>query len=131
MSERKRERLLNRAFVNRLEEAPEFLSWLLSRTKFAGSPVRRVELPWEYRWYKCRTTGIESETDIFLVFEFHDSSSRFALHIENKSPGDTFRPNQPELYHSRAKDWINDPKRGNYQDYEAILIAPSDFYLKK
>lgn len=119
------ERLLDERFRSSLDEVPGFAEWILSKTKFAGVRAKLVNEPWKFQWYKCKNTGVESETDIFLIFRNLDTSERFALHIENKLANGKFLNGQPWLYHKRGTDWIT---RRNYQDFETVLIAPESFY---
>ena len=122
---RKTERVLDQLFHAKLEQSADFATWLLSRTKFSGARAKLVSAPWQFQWYRSPTTGVESETDIFLIFEAAADGSRFALHIENKLTASSFRPRQAELYAERARDWM---ERRNYHDYETILIAPQAFH---
>ena len=117
-----------RAFAEKLRISPEFVNWFLSKTKFKDAVATPVLVRSDNPWYQSPTTGRQSETDILAVFEYKDRLERFAVHIENKTSKDSFRPQQAELYHERAKDWLNIQKWGNYQDYEVILIAPQQFY---
>jgi hypothetical protein len=117
-----------RAFRLKLESSEAFRNWLLSKTGFAGAPVKLVLARSDNPWYESPATGVQSETDILLVFEYADRAERFALHIENKRLKDKFRPRQPELYQERANDWRNTSKWGNYDKFEVILIAPKQFY---
>ena len=119
-----------RAFAAKIQESPAFVDWLLGQTKFAGTAVRIALVRSDNPWYRSKSTGIESETDILLVFERIDGLSRFALHIENKRMSDKFRPRQPQLYHERARDWMHMPKWGDYDDFEVVLIAPREFYRR-
>jgi hypothetical protein len=119
-----------RAFVAKIKTSPDFISWVLNKTKFKGADVVIKLVRSDNPWYRSRKTGRESETDILIVFEYRDRPARFALHIENKRLSDRFQPDQPELYYERAKDWLNVPKWGSYQDFEVLLIAPRKFYAK-
>jgi hypothetical protein len=76
---------------------------------------------------RVETTIKESETDVLVVFET-SNGERFALHIENKVESGKFTPHQAQLYSQRARHWIDNPKYGNYRDFETILIAPRTFY---
>jgi hypothetical protein len=115
------------AFAAKVRSSPEFVSWLLGHTKFKGSEVEQVLVRSDNPWYQSRKTGRQSETDILLVFKNKNTGKNFAIHIENKRLRDKFQPDQPELYHERAADWLNVPKWGNYHDFECILIAPQVF----
>src|SRR5664279_1611349 len=117
-----------RAFANKLLTSPEFVTWFLSKTKFKDAAVTPILVRSDNPCYQSPTTWSQSETDILAVFECKDRPKRFALHIEKKRLKDSFRPQQPELYHERANDWRNIQKWGNYQDYEVILLAPQQFY---
>jgi hypothetical protein len=121
---------LKRALVKQVEESPEFTSWLLARTKFIGVSVSLKMARCDNPWYQSKKSGRQSETDVLLVFERSDNQIRFALHIEIKTAKDRFQPDQPELYHERASDWLGDSKWGNYEDFEVILVAPRTFYEK-
>jgi len=125
---RRRESILNLAFANKIKSSPEFAHWLLGKTKFKGSDASVILARGDWPWYQSKSTGVQSETDILIVFQQQAPPERFALHIENKQLKDKFRPNQPELYHIRAKDWLGLPKWGGYKDYEVLLIAPLEFY---
>jgi len=93
------EDLLCRAFAEKIRRSAEFLAWVLNRTKFSEHRLsarllyeeqvrsRPSVLPenwWRHWWCKIPGSGKEGETDIFLVFEVHETKKRFALHIENK-----------------------------------------------
>jgi hypothetical protein len=121
------EKQLDAFFHRAFERSEEFSTWFLARTKFAGRRARIALLRSDHPWYQSKRTGVQSETDILIVIEDLDSGSRFALHIENKLANGKFEPNQPELYHERAKDWRFTPKWGNYDAYEVVLIAPRAF----
>ena len=121
-------KMQEKAFAEKVRTSPEFAKWLLSKTKFKGVDAVPILVRSDNPWYQSRRTGRQSETDILVVFERRDRSDRFALHIENKQAKETFRLDQPELYHERAADWKNTPKWGNYQDFEVMLIAPQEFY---
>jgi hypothetical protein len=123
-------KMQEKAFAKKVRQSPEFVNWLLSKTKFKGVDAEPTLIRSDNPWYQSLKTGRQSETDILIVFERRDRTQRFALHIENKQAKETFRPDQPELYHERASDWTNMPKWGSYQDYEVILIAPHMFYAR-
>lgn len=117
-----------RAFVEKLKSSPDFVLWFMNKTKFKGVDAILRLVRSDNPWYRSLKTGKDSETDILAVFENKDNALRFAFHIENKRLSDRFRPNQPELYHERATDWLNVPKWGSYQDFEVLLTAPLEFY---
>jgi hypothetical protein len=123
-------KIQEKAFADKVRTSPEFVSWLLSKTKFKDANAVPVLVRSDNPWYQSRKTGRQSETDILIVFERQDGRERFALHIENKQAKETFQPNQPELYHERALDWMNESKWGSYQDFEVMLIAPQVFYTR-
>jgi hypothetical protein len=112
----------------KLERSEAFRNWFLSKTAFGGTPAKIVLARSDHPWYQSPTTGIQSETDILVVFEYASRPERFALHIENKRIRDKFRPQQLELYHERANDWRHTLKWGNYDKFEVILVAPRQFY---
>jgi hypothetical protein len=132
---------LDRAFANRLTASLEFCSWLLNRTKFADSshqvilldkeqmackPRKKPENWWRHWWCKLED-GTESETDIFVVFGFKDSTKRIALHIEDKPPHGKFTPEQWLNYHRRAEFMRNTGKFMNYSEFTTVLLAPRHF----
>jgi hypothetical protein len=112
----------------KIESSEAFCNWFLSKTAFGGEPVKVVKARSDNPWYQSPTTGIQSETDVFVAFEYVTRPERFALHIENKRLRDRFRPKQPELYLERAADWRHKLDRGNYDKFEIVLIAPREFY---
>lgn len=122
------EKVLDRIFAAKLTASNEFRTWLLGKTKFAGCTATMLLCRADHPWYISKKTGTQSETDILAVFEEISSPRRFAIHIENKTWNGKFGPNQPELYHERATDWIGLPKYHRYTDFEAILIAPLNFF---
>lgn len=123
-------KMQEKAFAERVKASPEFVKWLLSKTKFNDVDAIPILIRADNPWYQSPRTGRQSETDILIVFERRDRAKRFALHIENKQAKETFRPDQPELYHERAADWMNTVKWGGYQDFEVMLIAPREFYAR-
>lgn len=119
------ERTLDEAFVRELKANPNFLSWLLSRTKFANRELLLDQSePWQFRWYRDPNTGLDSETDIFLRFEEACAGKPIALHIENKPADGRFRVGQPEAYRPRA-EYLKGKLR--YDDFQTVLLAPLSF----
>jgi hypothetical protein len=139
---RKRESELDSAFANKLRESPEFVSWLLSRTKFSeyGARVRLLDEEqasirqrtfwWKHWWCTIPELAEERETDIFVVFEIMDTRERFALHVENRLSDGAFQRGQAEAYDFRAKHMMNMDRYLNYSDYQTILISPISFKNK-
>lgn len=121
------ERDLNQAFAKAVETSPHFACWLLSKTKFSAAPASVVLARGDNPWSKSKTDGVESETDIIVVFERRDDKSCFALHIENKRPGDHFRPGQPERYRMRAAEWVGLKKWCNYTEFAILVVASRQF----
>jgi hypothetical protein len=118
------------AFAEKVRTSPEFVDWFLSLTPFAGKTVEPILIRSDNPWYQSKKTGRQSETDILLVFAEKSTGERFAIHIENKTIGDHFRPEQAELYHERADDWRNTEKWGNYEQFVCVLTAPQKFLDK-
>jgi len=50
-----------------------------------------------------------------------------ARHIDNERLHGRFTPFQPDLYAQRAERWIGLEAYGDYEDYEAVLVAPAAF----
>lgn len=133
----KNESDLDLAFASKIEEFPEFRSWVLRRTKFRGysSCIRLLHEEqglnraawWKHWWCKIPELGEERETDIFLVFEIIDSTKRFALHVENKKGNGIFSKGQAEGYAPKARCMMNKEKYLSYSDFETVLISPSTF----
>ena len=136
----KKEGELDLAFASKMEESPEFRSWILHHTKFRDFSSRARLLHeeqgsdrpiwWKHWWCRIPELGEERETDIFLVFEIEDSGKRFALHIENKKGNGKFLEGQPEGYEPRARFMMNDEKYLSYSEFETVLIAPLVFREK-
>ena len=135
----KRESDLDLAFARKIKESPEFVLWVLGRTKFKkyGSDVRLLDEEqasartakfwWKHWWCRVPELDTESETDIFIVFEIAETKQRFALHIENKMANGNFTEKQPESYAFRAKHMMSKPRYLDYTDFETILISPLSF----
>lgn len=132
---------LDRAFASKLASSPEFWVWVLDQTKFAdcsheaillnkeqaqAKPRKKTENWWRHWWRKLED-GTESETDIFVVFGFPDSTRRIALHIEDKPPHGRFTRNQYLNYRKRGDFMAGQPDYMNYTDYATILLAPKRF----
>ena len=129
------EKELDKLLEAALASNPEFLEWLLARTKFASAGCRYHWSRSNHPWGKVeidvpsadggppQRIWREGETDILAVFEGRDGQ-RVSLHIENKRPGGKFLPYQAEGYAARAAKWANSPKHGNYTDWQTMLVAP-------
>lgn len=129
MRKKPTEKMLDKAFENKIKSSEAFASWFLNKTKFSNRPCSlafsRSNNPWYTGIWKGKKR--DSETGVLLVFEDRTAKEHFAIHIENKI-GSRFTEDQPEIYHQRASDWINRPKYKNYQDFEVVLIAPRAYY---
>ena len=90
------------AFAAKVRNSPEFAKWLLRYTKFKGLDVEPILVRSDNPWYQSRKTGRQRLRD-------------------------KFQPDQPELYHERAADWVGMAKWGNYHDFQCILLAPKGF----
>lgn len=137
MSGKKTEKELDKALAKALEHDPKLVSWIVSKTKFAGRDVEFRSCRSDYIWgvhpfvFRNQETGVEestsreSETDVLLLL--NDGDRVVALHIENKLGGGAFTQLQPEMYPQRAEHWKNDKKRGGYADFDTVLLAPLVF----
>ena len=120
-----KELLYAEPFANALVENDEFRSWILKRTKFApyadsakvlaGEMLAQRSVGTKYWWRShytesCRCFGCSGhETDLLAIFE-DAKRERFALHVEVKHPGDSFKKeNQARAYPERAKCWVRNP----------------------
>jgi hypothetical protein len=102
-----------------------FQGWFLDRTKFANHALELVgDEKWHQRWYRDPVTGLDSETDILLIFKDQSTGERIAIHIENKPPWGLWEPHQPENYRKRA---ANRMSNWRYVDLQVVLIAPTSF----
>lgn len=141
MTEKATEKELDAAIERAFKESKEFADWFLSHTKFADLDAAYVWSRSDHPWGSIPfpvvnpDTGVEeiqnkeSETDILVVFE-DGSSSRFALHIENKIAGGSFTQYQPDMYVVRAAHWAGNPKYKGYTDFQTVLVAPQEFYKR-
>lgn len=111
-----------------LESNPTFRRWFLEHTEFAESAGEARLLSNEMRalrskssstWWRshytesCRCLGCRGqETDLLAIFECAEAT-RFAVHIEVKHAGDSFRDNgsQAEAYPIRALCWASRPPK--------------------
>jgi hypothetical protein len=126
------EKALDRALNEMLKASPQFVTWLLDRTKFAGRggiyTWSRADNPWCKMSVDTPTgqRAVESETDILAVFtDAH--GIRLGIHIENKRGTGRFRSGQPVLYAKRAAFWVGNPSYGSYTEYTTLLVAPREF----
>lgn len=122
-------------FADKLVSSSTFAFWILNQTKFSAhaansrilheeqAAIRPRKHWWRHWWCALPNSAIQSETDIFVVFERADRS-RFALHMENKKLGRKFEPRQEELYLLRAQHMMNKPECLGYSDFQTVLIAP-------
>lgn len=116
---------LDRAFWGEANTNGEFLSWFLSRTRFAGRDFELIpEEKWHQRWYRDPVTGQESETDITLFLRDRDTSEMVAVHIENKPAHRAWEPSQAQNYATRA---ANRMAAWGHSDFSTALIAPAAF----
>lgn len=135
---KKSEKDLDKALAVALEGNTELLAWVVSHTKFKGRKLGfescRSNHPWGGHPFVAENleTGVkeetrrESETDVLLILR--DGENRLvALHIENKLGFGAFTELQPEMYEQRARHWIDNPKYGNYRDFDTVLLAPEAF----
>jgi len=104
---------------------PEFRRWVLSQTKFAARAVgarllheemlrarsKTAKFWWRSHYSeKCTCPGCRGqEADLLAIFE-DAAGERFALHVEVKHPGDSFKVDghQAEAYPIRARCWAGD-----------------------
>lgn len=120
-----------------------FRAWLVGRSKFKGSSPQYVWSRSDNPWGPVElslpdpVTGVlrsavrEGEIDVLLIFAFPaEPERRLALHIENKLASGKFTEYQPELYSARAKLWLRNPKYGNYEDWDTLLLAPTSFHRR-
>ncbi|MDO9458591.1 MAG: hypothetical protein Q7N95_00510 [Alphaproteobacteria bacterium] len=131
------EKDLDLALAAELEKSPEFLSWFVSHTKFAGSGVTfhscRANHPWGTHPFRYTDeTGTEavvprqSETDVLLLLK--DKNGRIVgVHVENKVGAGKFTHDQVEMYPQRAAHWVGNERYGCYEDFDIVLIAPEMF----
>jgi hypothetical protein len=116
---------LDRCFWNKTSTDTDFQKWVLSHTKFAGREMELVtNESWHQTWYKDPETGLDSETDILLIFIDRLTGERHALHIENKPAHRKWELNQAQNYRKRA---LNRMTVKRYVDFQVGLIAPSAF----
>jgi hypothetical protein len=118
---------------------PEFVTWFVDQTGFAGRGCTyrwsRSDHPWSRLTFRVddpdsggtREITRDSETDVLVTLDTSDDRI-VALHIENKLGNGHFEPYQPETYAIRAEHWLDSPKFGGYSEYETVLVAPVSFY---
>jgi hypothetical protein len=134
------EKELDRALEAALRDNARFRQWFVNKSKFKRiSPQyvwSRSDNPWcrldlslpDAEAGEPRLVSREGETDVLFVFAFsNEPNRRLALHIENKLTN-RFTDYQPEVYSARAKHWLRQPKYGNYDDWDTLLLAPVPFY---
>ncbi|MEO5925946.1 MAG: hypothetical protein ABIR70_19155 [Bryobacteraceae bacterium] len=134
------EKELDKALETALKSNELFREWFISRTKFKGDNPEylwsRSDSPWttvQLALPSDKTGEFEimkrqGETDVLFVFQFPaEPMRRCGLHIENKLASGRFTKYQPQLYAARAKQWANNPKYGNYNEWDTVLVAPQSF----
>jgi hypothetical protein len=139
-----KEKAFSEPFADQLAKDPEFLRWVLDKTKFRelnGPHVLADEMKdrrskaastwWASHYTEtCRCFGCEgSETDVLAIVA--DSNGRtVALHVEVKQPSDSFNLDrrQAERYPVRAACWVSKspPKVLPHDDACTILLCSSD-----
>ena len=135
------EKALDRALEKALRCDEGFLKWFVSKTKFRGDGPRwlwsRSDNPWctvklllpDLQTGEHEMVARQGETDVLLVFVFqNEPERRLALHIENKLASGRFTRFQPEVYRARAEKWVRNPRYGNYEDWDTVLLAPLLFH---
>ncbi len=137
----KSEKDLDQALAAALESNPILVAWVLAQTKFAGNNLAfhscRSNHPWGAHPFTSinlesgnrEETRRQSETDVLLLLS-DEHGHIFGIHIENKLGSGAFTKLQPEMYPQRAAHWIDNPKYGNYTDFDTILLAPHSFQLR-
>jgi hypothetical protein len=132
------EKQLDHALDEAFQLQPHFASWFVDQTKFAGMGATYLWSRSNHPWSRVAITVQdpptsepmtlvkEGETDVLVVFAT-PAGMRFALHIENKMAGGKFTPGQPDLYPTRARQWMGNPKYRSYTDFETVLVAPQAF----
>jgi hypothetical protein len=135
------EKELDQALAAALESNPALVAWILARTKFAGRNLEfhscRSNHPWGAHPFTSlnRDTGEvektrrQSETDVLLLLK-NEQDRIVGIHFENKLGSGVFTELQPEMYPQRAAHWVGNPKYGNYEDFDTVLLAPSSFQIR-
>jgi hypothetical protein len=126
-------------FAEGVKDVPEFMVWVLGKTKFAPlatacrllhreqMAIRPRKQWWRHWWCHVPELGMDRETDIFLVFEVSGGASRFAMHIENKRDNYRFNEGQAAAYAPRAKHMLDRPEFLDHSDFTTVLLAPRGF----
>ena len=119
---------LDQLFWKSISTDLNFQAWFLERTKFRGEPlVLLTSEAWHQRWYRDPETGMDSETDITLIFKNSESQKLFSVHIENKPLHRAWEKDQAENYRKRA---ANRMIKWKHADCEVALMAPRKFIDK-
>lgn len=123
-----------------LRDSPEFLAWILRRTKFSASSIGARLLAEEMKsrrssaaadWWrshysqKCPCDGCKGkETDLLAVIELADQR-RVAIHFEVKQPADVFHTGQGRAYALRAACWVRQAPKAvvRHEDAATILLC--------
>jgi hypothetical protein len=134
------EKELDQALEVALRDDEAFRKWFVSKTKFRGENPQhrwsRSNHPWcevdvclpNLQTGEGEIVRRQGETDVLFVFVFEaEPERRLALHIENKLASGRFTEFQPEVYDARAEHWKGEPKYGDYNEWDTVLLAPLDF----
>ena len=137
------EKELDQALETVLRDNGSFREWFVNQTRFKGINatyvLSRSDNPWctvKVHLPNDQTGELElvkrqGETDVLFVFQAAPGRT-LALHIENKLASGRFTPAQlqPEVYRARAELWVRNPKYGNYDEWDTVLVAPSSFLIR-
>lgn len=115
---RKYERDIDLLLAEEFKVSPEFATWFLGKTKFAGRQASVVDVSVS----KSDYTG---ESDLVVIYTDSSSTARYAIHIEDKIDA-PLQPQQEQRYRQRAEYEMS---QGDYGDYDLVLCSPT-FYLK-
>jgi hypothetical protein len=86
--EKRTELELDECFWRAITTNQTFQRWFLQKTKFASFDLDLIkDENWHHAWYKEPTTGIESETDILLIFRDRACGSRGHLDLPSLRGG--------------------------------------------
>jgi hypothetical protein len=115
---RKYERDIDLLLAEEFKVSPEFATWFLGKTKFAGWQASVVDV-------SVSKSDYIGESDLVVIYTDSSGTARYAIHIKDKIDA-PLQPQQEQRYRQRAEYEMS---QGDYGDYDLVLCSPT-LYLK-
>jgi len=113
---RKYERDIDLLLAEEFAVSPEFASWFLGQTRFAGADVGVL-------YVFVSLSDVTGESDLVVVFQQIGGERRVALHIEDKIDA-PLQPQQEARYRLRGESAVS---RNEYDEFLVVLCSPEGY----